>query len=210
MNNNIDWTHAPEDATHTGSSSLQDRPIKIWYKYEQYDDGSPIWSYWYSDNGILDSTGWLKLPKGGIPSHLPLIPRPGYKAPPIQTWKPGRDLPPIGEVVSFTQTLKADEGTLFKKGIDAGTECTIVAHFMSHGTPIAAFTYKLDDGSTIIRQAIAAGFTTRKTPEEIAAEEKKAKRTACVEKILEDFGLPRHGDQRQLLKDLYDKGYLEP
>lgn len=84
----------------------------------------------------------------------------------------------------------------------------MIAHFVSNGLPIAAFTYKLDDGSTVVRQAIAEGFIVRKTAEEIEAEEAKAKRTKCVEQILIDFDRPLYGEQRELLKELYDKGYL--
>lgn len=119
---NVNWRHAPVDATHTGSYCLNaNGSVKIWYKYEQCEEGSPIWSFWYS-GGILDTTGWQKLPKGSIPTHLPLIARPTYKAPPVVKWRQGIDLPPVGEVVSFAKTLTPDNSTLFKKGIDEGTK----------------------------------------------------------------------------------------
>lgn len=51
MVNQANWDIAPKDATHHGFINNPD--IITWYKYENINE-VPTWSFWYSENGILD------------------------------------------------------------------------------------------------------------------------------------------------------------
>lgn len=202
MNNQVNWDIAPSDATHHGA--IINPNVVAWYKFDN-SSGQARWSYWYSDGGILNEKGWQMLSVGMAPMTLPVTPRPGYIAPPVNGWREGIDLPPVGTVAIFDRDQGPDDSGLFKMAISKGTEVTIIAHFISNGINIAAFTYRAEHGGIVVRQAVAAPFLKKLTSEEIA----EKKRIEVVEKILREFNLPKYSDQREFLNALYDKGYIE-
>lgn len=76
MEKKIDWSKAPEDATHAGSKVCPG--VDCWYK----DTGNGEYLFWYAKNGRLHDTGWQRV--HGDVLHGPLIARPAA-APDIKT-----------------------------------------------------------------------------------------------------------------------------
>lgn len=202
------WSIAPKDATHHGKVNNPD--VIAWYRYEQLPNNGFQWSFWYSDGGILDEKGWSHLQPGQRPLALPLTPRPTYTAPPIliNEWKPGTDLPPVGAECEFAVDYLAENSSLYKKDILAGTRVRIIAHIEGDVFDIAAFLYKDENGNNVVRQAIAEAFRPLRTEEEIAAEQAKLKRRNYVDGLLEELGYPQFSEAREVIKNLYDKGIL--
>ncbi len=204
--NEVNWNVAPVDATHHGKINNPD--VIAWYRYESRPNDSFQWSYWYSELGILNVGGWKPLPAGQIPLQLPLTPRPTFVAPPIlrNEWVPGQDLPPIGIECEFAVDYLAENSSLYKKDIKAGTRVLIIAHIENPIYDIAAFLYKDENGNNLVRQAIAEVFRPLRTEEEIAAEKAKVKRRKYVDDLLKELGYPQFSEARQVIKNLYDKG----
>ena len=202
----VNWDIAPKDATHHGKINNPD--IIAWYKYETLPAGGFQWSYWYSELGVLNVGGWKYLRQGEIPMALPVTPRPTFVAPPIlnNEWVPGQDLPPIGIECEFAVDYLAENSSLYKKDIKAGTRVLIIAHIENPIYDIAAFLYKDENGNNLVRQAIAEVFRPLRTEEEIAAEKAKVKRRKYVDDLLKELGYPQFSEARQVIKNLYDKG----
>lgn len=201
----VNWNIAPSDATHHGFINNPD--IIAWYRYEKLPAGKFQWSFVYSENGILDTAGWKRLRMGEMPLALPLTPRPIVTAPPIlDEWVPGEDLPPVGVECEFAVDYLAENSSLYKKDIKAGTRVRIIAHIENPIFDIAAFLYKDENGNNLVRQAIADVFRPLRSDEEIAAENAKVKRREYVDNLLKELGYPQFGEARQVIKNLYDKG----
>lgn len=99
---NIDWSKAPVDATHAGTTA--GNQIPVFYK-DILDDG---YSYHYDDN-----EGWRTWGEGE-PYCKPLIERPKKQ----YAWD-GEDLPPVN---CFCETLDEDADCWVKVEIYAHTE----------------------------------------------------------------------------------------
>jgi hypothetical protein len=95
----IDWSKAPEGATHAGRAR---EGLICWYKISE--TGYYFFSY---EPAGCDFEGW-DCGDGSSPSHLPLIPRP------LPTWN-GEGLPPVGTVCE----MKDDRGLWLKVEIIA-------------------------------------------------------------------------------------------
>lgn len=105
---NIDWSKAPEDATHAGTTTrLQ---IPVFYKNVREDE----YSYWYDDG-----YGWREDVTGN-PACAPLIERPKKQ----EAWN-GEGLPPVN---CFCETLDEDVDCWVKVEIYAHTEFMGEAH----------------------------------------------------------------------------------
>lgn len=197
----VNWDIAPQDATHHGHVNNKD--VIAWYKYEVTLGGMAKWSYWYSDNGILTSTGWCALPAGGIPMQLPLTPRPGFIAPPFKKeWIPGETLPPVGEIVTLVTDTLAEHSSLYKVDSFAGDDVEILAHFVAdNGVDVAVFICK-GNGGKFVKQGIAKLFKKLDTPEEKTAR----KRESDLTKLHNEFAVAE--SQQQLINSLYDNGRL--
>ena len=81
---NIDWSKAPEDATHVGTKQVPG--VTCWYKLKE-----GVFYFWYCTNDDLDFDGWAE--SKGDPIHTPLIERPKKQ----EAWN-GEGLPPVGTV----------------------------------------------------------------------------------------------------------------
>lgn len=105
---NIDWSKAPEDATHAGTTArLQ---IPFFYKDIREDK----YSYWYADGD-----GWREDGIGN-PACTPLIERPKKQ----EAWD-GEGLPPVN---CFCETIDEDADRWVKVEIYAHTEFMGEAH----------------------------------------------------------------------------------
>jgi hypothetical protein len=88
----IDWSKAPEGATHAGRAR---NGLICWYKIFETGD----YFFYYEDPGC-DFEGWDS-GDGSGPCHLPLIPRP------CTAWN-GQGLPPVGTVCEIQQEFWSD------------------------------------------------------------------------------------------------------
>ncbi|UXJ54868.1 hypothetical protein [Pseudomonas citronellolis] len=145
----IDWSKAPEDATHYGSKFDDQRMIVCWYR----DRGIDGMDYWYSTAGELDGRGWK--PLRNPPGHWPLIPRPANTV----VWD-GQGLPPVGMTCEYKRA-----GMNWKP-------VTVFAHKPNtNGSISVLFDYV--GVSEWGACADPSSFRLPLTPEQIAAEERK-------------------------------------
>lgn len=186
----VNWDEAPEGVTHYGYSALSGL-FGDWYIYENHN-----WKYW---DKWADS--WYACAGNNKPVHSYIIARPVVDD---TVWVPGKDLPPIGTTVALTFDSKAENSSYYKLDCKAGDEVEIIAHFTNKlGIHLAAYV-SYADGVGFVKQGIAQVFKALPTPEEKA----KEVRRNTVNQILDDLGYPVHGEARDVIKYLYDKGYL--
>ncbi|AEO14567.1 hypothetical protein PSPTOT1_3768 [Pseudomonas phage phiPto-bp6g] len=200
----VNWDIAPVDATHHGKVNNPD--IIAWYRYESLENDNFQWYFLYSELGIPVVGGWCPLPAGQWPLQLPLTPRPKSVEPvtKVSDWIPGTDLPPVGIECEFAVDYLAENSSLYKKDIKAGTRVRIIAHIENPIFDIAVFLYKDENGHKLVRQAIAEAFRPLRTEEEIAADEKEA----FLKMFAENIGAGNEGGEYALLSKLYDHGYI--
>ena len=139
---NIDWSKAPEDATHVGTKQVPG--VTCWYKLKE-----GVFYFWYCTNDDLDFDGWAE--SKGDPIHTPLIERPKKQ----EAWY-GVGLPPVN---CFCETLDEDADCWVKVEIYAHTE------FMGE-------THACAKNGTDMFYGLAHEFRPIKTAEQLAAEER--------------------------------------
>jgi predicted RNase H-related nuclease YkuK (DUF458 family) len=195
----VNWNIAPSDATHHGFVNNPD--VIAWYKYEELDN-VPRWSFWYTDGGVLSPQGWKMLDAGMVPMQLPVTPRPvNTMVAPVEeyVWIPGKNLPPIGEVVKVTLGERSD---VYSRHFNE-KEVEIVAHVKtSYGTPMAVYMVK-DPDIHYVRQAIARCFS------KVLTEDEKAE-MALQERIVDiinDIGAD--STDAVVVRTLIEKGYIK-
>lgn len=187
----VNWDEAPEGATHYGWNKYG----SDWYNYDADRGFGYQWRFFNTHTVTWD------LIKGKAPVHKNIISRPASEQP---KWAPGKDLPPVGTTVALTFDSKAENSSLYKIDCKAGDEVEIIAHFTNKlGVHLAAYV-SYADGVGFVKQGIAQVFKAVPTPEEKA----KEVRRNTVNQILDDLGYTAHGEARDVIKDLYDKGYL--
>ena len=149
---NIDWSKAPEDATHAGATT--GLKIPVFYKDIREDK----YSYWH-DVG----DGWREDVTGN-PSCTPLIERPKKQ----YAWDGGGDdLPPIGAVCEHAAAdnkLDSEEGQWFK--------VEIIAHHKFNNDEYKCAVWV--SGSEISYSSSGSHFRPIKTAEQLAEEERNA------------------------------------
>lgn len=187
MVNQVNWDIAPSDATHHGHVNNKDHIA--WYKQTQGENGVTQWAFWYSKDGILDLKGWTDIPNGQPPMQLPVTPRPVVKLerrPEDIKWSVGYDLPPIGLTVELSQKLTGADSRMFKWDAEKGAEVKIIEHIkgeMFGDYDVAVFLYKMPDGTTRVRQAVARVFKKVRTAEEKAAEAERLRKAEEQKKL---------------------------
>lgn len=188
----VKWDEAPEGATHYGYSTLSGM-FGDWYIHENH-----TWKYW---DKWADS--WYACAGNNKPAHSYIIARPVVDD---TAWTPGKDLPPIGTTVALAFDSRAENSLIYKIDCKSGDEVEIIAHFTNKlGVHLAAYVSYADGvGFGFVKQGIAQVFKALPTPEEKA----KELRSKAVDKILDVLGYPVHGEAHDVIKDLYDKGYL--
>ena len=177
----IDWSKAPEGATHYYKNSPQ--PWR--------DLSGCVWKYFSHGEWLLASpagkSAWLLRELGTVLFARPLP----------QTWT-GEGLPPIGiDVEIHNKTgLSVVEGA---EGF-IGSKCTVMATFTNmHGYEIVSV--EDDSGSCMCFRAHMC-FPVR-TPEQVAADERKVEIDAMYRIFYEAPGLASQGG----IAALYDAGY---
>lgn len=187
---NIDWSKAPEDATHAGTTTTTQKAV--FYKDIREDK----YSFW-NDNGC----GWRK-DAIGRPVCTPLIERPKKQ----EAWD-GVGLPPVGlDVLAKVDFKKAPPYTIINLteiGIDVQNS---MPSFHTAKVLYASEKYVilLSLGGECMAPRSCVEFKKIKTPEQLAEEEKKE----AIKQICIDAGCPEiTPGQLRVAEILYDKGY---
>ncbi|RQB97285.1 hypothetical protein [Pseudomonas aeruginosa] len=173
----IDWSKAPDGATHAGIIPSRNRNTNVWYR-----DIDPVRGR-YEYFSLMDESWHIS---GGSPLAQELIPRPAESAPAALTWD-GQGLPPVGTVCEI-------------KHRDIGwVRCEIVAHksFSCGGLTLAIAW--IDENT--LDQSQGVRFRPIHTPDQIAAEEREK---AVGDMAMSIQGVPY---QYPTLYALYDAGY---
>jgi hypothetical protein len=189
---NIDWSKAPEGATHFDAA---DNRINSFMKLEggrwffwPPNSLSPAWTYWKPENTGI---------KG-------MIPRP-------PEWN-GEGLPPVGTVCEFQGDEAKCPYDPWHEDLHDGVKCTVIAHFKSKSLDLVAFTFVKSDGNTEVEQSLPGALKPIRTPEQIAAEERSRRcieisnlAWAALSKI--DSPAPALSKINAISEALYDAGY---
>lgn len=187
---NIDWSNAPEDATHAGIAKMFQIPV--FYKDIREDK----YSYWYDEG-----SAWLE-DTIGRPACTHLIERPKKQ----EAWG-GEGLPPVGlDVLAKVDFKKAPPYTIINLteiGIDVQNS---MPSFHTAKVLYASEKYVilLSLGGECMAPRSCVEFKKIKTPEQLAEEEKKE----AINQICIDAGCPEiTPGQLRVAEILYDKGY---
>lgn len=167
---NIDWSKAPEGATHW-DTGMNNR-VAGWMRL----DGG-IWYWWPAE----DAFSCLKKWHASLNQHM--VKSEGFVARPT-SWA-GEGLPPVGTVCQFAGGFSCEEDP-FDKDLREGDKVTIIAHFKDGPAELAAFTFNAGKrnpgrGTACVEQGSSGCFRPIRTPEQIAAEEREHSiRNACT------------------------------
>lgn len=152
---NIDWSKAPEGATHYGATS--------------YFNGSPDWceAFYKSIGGRWlicfpasdDWHGDASKNRDWDERFATLIARPAV-------WN-GEGLPPVGTVCEFQGDNAKCPFDPWHADLHDGMECTVIAHFKSKALDLVAFTFVKPDGNTEVEQSLPGALRPIRTPEQI-------------------------------------------
>lgn len=152
--NQIDWSKAPEDATHAGTKVSND--VACWYR----DNGAGQFDYWYATKGELHRDGWKPLKQA--PAHWPLCQRPA------PVWN-GEGKPPVGTLCEVWS-----EATHKEWAHHVGKQALIVCH---DGTRAV---YRVESEQGFQYHGLGGGadgkswpFRPLRTTEQIAEEERQ-------------------------------------
>lgn len=191
MEKKIDWSKAPEGATH-------------------YSFGGNGWkAAWYIVDGkfisvILDDGKDCEWERRAIDKQdserlLPrLIERPAAPA----AWN-GEGLPPVDLICTFVGTNACRSNI---EELRHGAIVTIIAHYeQTNGEPLAAFTFIDEDGEKRIGGAMASCFEPIKTADQVEAET-KAKEMAEMLTVFE-AAIPPAWDTMAGIEALHKAGY---
>lgn len=200
---NIDWSKAPEGATHW-DSDMNNR-VAGWMKLE---DG--VWYWWPAKGAFSCPSKW----HASLNQHM--IKTEGFLERPAP-WE-GQGLPPIGTVCEWVGCTFAPEDPK-EPDLHIGDQVTIIAHFKDGEFDLAAFTFNPqihnpDRGTAWVNQGVHGCFRPIRTPEQIAEEARIAELNLMVGAI-KDYPCGRHGvDHLTQLKiheeaciNLYDAGW---
>ena len=151
----IDWSEAPEGATHFGVEN--EFYFSAWYKVE----GEQILAYTEDGSMWREATDSCVFPKVSSLSARP------------EQWS-GEGLPPVGTVCEFAGGTPCPDDP-FDKDLREGMQVKIIAHFKSGDFTLAAFTFdpeNPDRGMVQVEQGNFGCFRPIRTAEQIAADER--------------------------------------
>lgn len=181
----IDWSKAPEGATHFGVEN--EFYFSAWYKVE----GEQILSYTEDGSMWREATDSCVFPKVSSLSARP------------EQWS-GEGLPPVGTVCEFAgfnpeETLPSDPMI--------GDRVTVIAHFKSGSIDVAAFTFFAPPEFEYLQvgQGAHGCFRPIRTPEQIEAEKREEEVKAMM--ALNPDENPNQALTKWLCEALYDAGY---
>lgn len=197
MSKEIDWSKAPEGATHY-LPAKDENCHDLWLKM---DEGYVI-QVGYTEPGCTDWVFYYtkeKQPTLDTSMAIPCKPR----------WT-GTGLPPVGTVCEFCGGYP-DPVDPWHAGLKDGAEVSIIAHYNNYGVEVAVFTF--DDCRDCVSgfqvdQAVVGCFRPIRTQAQIEAEERdKAIDEICYD-ICFHFGNPKASEKYlNLATTLYDAGY---
>lgn len=193
----IDWSKAPEGATHWDTGLHGRTPG--WMR----QDGS-TW-YWWPVDGAKCERKWFVCCETYPSETKEFVARPA-------AWT-GKGLPPVGTVCEFAG-FNPEETTFDDPSV--GDRITVIAHYLSGCVQVAAFTYNCaaNFGSLNVAQGAYGCFRPIRTAEQIAEEARIAELNMMIGAI-KDYPGGKHGvDHLTQLKiheeaciNLYDAGY---
>lgn len=181
---NIDWSTAPEDATHY--SQLAALGMR-WRRETKFG-----WDTWKGKE-------WISTVNAQ--PHL-YIERESQSSP---VWT-GEGLPPVGTVCEFAGGTPCPEDP-FDKDLRVGMKVTIIAHFKCGDFTMAAFTFdpeNPDRGMVQVEQGNFGCFRPIRTPEQIAAEEREDAIQLMLSELKNTQCLTSH---YEVCESLYQAGY---
>ncbi|ENC9774982.1 TPA: hypothetical protein NIG64_005185 [Pseudomonas aeruginosa] len=174
----IDWTKAPEGATHWEPSSYEF--AEGWMRKD--GDG---WSYWIEGREV-----WVR---GVITCDVSPEREATFEPRPQETWN-GQGLPPVGTVCEHYGT--ADDL--------AWLEVEVIGHGNVDGRNVAFFRYGTGSPRFTVSYSTANNFRPIRTPEQIAAEERSKE---CDRIFVILSSVEREGNRSDMAEALYDAGY---
>ncbi len=179
----IDWSCAPEGATHWEPAGLEFH--EGWMKKE--GNG---WFFW----GL--GAEWKY--EGDVSAEREAT----FEARPQEQWD-GQGLPPVGTLCEFAGGTYSPEDP-FDNDLREGDRVTIIAHFKDGDLDLAAFTFNPqvrnpNRGAACVEQGAYGCFRPLCTPEQIAAEER--------EKAIEEMCFAEETLTVKQAKALYEAGY---
>jgi hypothetical protein len=186
-NTEIDWSKAPEGATHwdpetdaVWASWMKVSPEGTWYYWPPVGMDNPSWVCSHVSAAQIDA----------------MIARPTTPEP--QTWN-GEGLPPVGTVC-----LVSGQGANEYWARHADKEAMIIAHDINRGGDECAVYSVLDsDGYKEYHALIGECFRPTRTPEQLAAEE----RTRAINEMRRACPYPGSSCTLVDCEALYDAGY---
>ena len=194
---NIDWSKAPEGATHW-DKGINNR-VAGWMKLE---DG--VWYWWPAANAFSCPKKW----HASLNQHM--IQTEGFVERPAP-WT-GEGPPPVGTVCEWAGCTFAPEDPK-EPDLHIGDHVTIIAHFKDGEFDLAAFTFNPqthnpDRGTAWVNQGAHGCFRPIRTPEQIAAEERKKAHEELMHHIAGYMGRDNpHSADDGLAKYLLDHDY---
>ncbi|ELS43312.1 hypothetical protein [Pseudomonas syringae] len=157
----IDWSKAPEGATHLTLPNSPNQCPVFWRVA-----GSKALEAWPVENDFSVVRDHFRYGADGCPSFIDrlAIPKPAPWA--------GEGLPPVGMVCEFAG-FNPDETTFDDPVV--GDKITVIAHYLSGCVQVAAFTYNCaaNLGSLNVAQGAHGCFRPLRTSEQIEADQKK-------------------------------------
>lgn len=158
----IDWSKAPEGATHYDC-----RPHATPAFMQKIPDDSQRWNYWNRD-GELIYYGFM--PEDQVAQ---MVQRPS-------AWT-GEALPPVGTVCLFNSNAMHEPDWHHLLPLGEDLEVVIIAHALQPGSglKVAVFTFNVEGGIQV-EMGVREMFRPVRTAEQVAADEKRAEIEAIV------------------------------
>lgn len=180
----IDWSKAPEGATHAGI--IPSRKTNVWYRDIDPDRGR------YKYFSLMDESWNINF---GSPIAKELIPRPAESSPAAPTWD-GQGLPPVG--IEAEIIWDSTDVAYYRAKILAHDEDRVVFRWCEGESKGQYGSY------AVLNFGILPTFRPIRTPEQIAAEE-RSKECDRIFFILSN--VKREGNRSDMAEALYDAGY---
>ena len=189
MNEQIDWSQAPEGATHYVPAP-NDLHHPIWLKM----DGKTV-----LNAGYIGHDHWAHTYTRGSQPCTDLSN--AIARPTTPSWS-GEGLPPVGVVCEVDWC-------------EEWHKCEVIAHFQQRCGMVAAFTVEISDGAKSLDAFGAGSFRPIRTTEQISADEREAaieRACADIEKRIEGFNVQLSYSLaiRATIEAMIDKGYRKP
>lgn len=188
----IDWNTAPEGATHW-------EPRGSFYREGWMKKVGNKWSYWAEGR-----KAWIS---GTSACNVSAEREETFEARPQEVWD-GQGLPPVGTVCEFAGGTYSPEDP-FDNDLREGDRVTIIAHFKDGDLDLAVFTFNPqvrnpNRGAACVEQGAYGCFRPLRTPEQIAAEERRKSILHLANLLIDSRGQCNEYSQAEAI---FDAGY---